>query len=233
MAKAKRTARAEARRRTRHDAADAAAIERDDAELIDDDAPAGRPSGDRGRQQPPAERRDPNARLGFGEAFRVAYRPARVREDLVLLPKLLTSRAFILAALLVFAGAGLFGAFPRYDGSVFAFELLVWPGSAIAPQLLAGFLAPRASYLLGFVVGLLQGATFSILINLFPELFGATIPPDQMSNLLFLSFISGPFGGMLFAASAAWYRRFLALTSRRPANRPSGRGGGQRRSSRR
>jgi hypothetical protein len=234
VARAKHTARAEARRRHRQLTAETAAAERGELEALDEDLEEAesQPAG-RGRPPAPAEKRDPNARLGFGAAFREAYRPAKVREDLVMLPKLITTRGFIAATLLVLLGAAVVLVFPGYDGSAFAFELLVWPGSAIAPQLVAGFFAPRASYLLGFVVGLLQGVIFTTMLTTFGDRLGAAVTPDQMSNLLFLGFVSGPFGGLLFAASAAWYRRFLALTSRRPASRGTNRAGSQRRSTRR
>jgi hypothetical protein len=234
VARAKHTARAEARRRHRQLTAETAAAERGELEALDEDLEEAesQPAG-RARPPAPAEKRDPNARLGFGAAFREAYRPAKVREDLVMLPKLITTRGFIAATLLVLLGAAVVLVFPGYDGSAFAFELLVWPGSAIAPQLVAGFFAPRASYLLGFVVGLLQGVIFTTMLTTFGDRLGAAVTPDQMSNLLFLGFVSGPFGGLLFAASAAWYRRFLALTSRRPASRSTNRSGSQRRSTRR
>ena len=236
MARAKHTVRAEARRRHRQQVAEAAGDERGELEALDEDLedPGSRAPARSARQAPGAtEKRDPNARLGFGAAFREAYRPAKVREDLVLVPKLLTTRAFMAATLLVLLGAALLIGFPGYDGSAFAFELLVWPGSAIAPQLVAGFFAPRASYLLGFGVGLIQGVIFTTMLTTFGDRLGAAVPAEQMSNLLFLGFVSGPFGGMLFAASAAWYRRFLALTSRRPATRTSNRSSGQRRNARR
>jgi hypothetical protein len=233
VARAKHTARAEARRRHRQQTADAA--ERGELEALDEDLEdGGSHASERSERQPrqAAEKRDPNARPGFMAAFREAYRPAKVREDLPLVPKLMTSRAFVAATLLVLAGAALIIAFPGYDGSAFAFELLVWPGSAIAPQLVAGFFAPRASYLLGFGVGLIQGVVFTTLLTTMSDRLGATVPSDQMSNLLFLGFVTGPFSGIIFAASAAWYRRFLALTSR-PASRSSNRSGTQRRTSRR
>ncbi|NJD29091.1 MAG: hypothetical protein FIA92_12450 [Chloroflexi bacterium] len=236
MARAKHTARAEARRRHRQQAAEAVTADTElDAEGDESTGSEERRSSGRPARQADIkpEKRDPNARLGFGAAFREAYRPAKLREDLVLLPKLLTTRAFVAATLLGFAGAALLVAFPGYDGSAFAFELLVWPGAAIAPQLVAGFFAPRASYLLGFGVGLIQGVIFTTILTTLGDRLGAAVPPEQMSNLLFLGFVSGPFGGMLFAASAAWYRRFLALTSRRPASRTSSRSTSQRRSARR
>jgi hypothetical protein len=104
--------------------------------------------------------------------------------------------------------------FPRYTGSAFAWELLVLPGSALGPQLLAGFFAPRASYLLGLIVGLFQGLVFTIFITQFSGQLGSTeLPPDKVGNLLTLSFVTGPVSGTLFAAAAAWYRRFLSLSS--------------------
>ena len=39
--------------------------------------------------------------------------------------------------------------------------------------------------------------------------------PTRSPNLLTLSFVTGPISGTLFAAAAAWYRRFLALSSPR------------------
>ncbi|HSL98033.1 MAG TPA: hypothetical protein VK831_05630, partial [Candidatus Deferrimicrobiaceae bacterium] len=71
MARAKHTARAEARRRHRQMAAEATAAERGELEAPDEDPEdaESRPSG-RSRQPARAEKRDPNARLGFGAAFR-------------------------------------------------------------------------------------------------------------------------------------------------------------------
>ena len=55
--------------------------------------------------------------------------------------------------------------FPNYTGSRFAWELLVLPGSALAPQLVAGFFAPRASYLLGLIVGIVQGVVVILFLT--------------------------------------------------------------------
>ena len=55
-------------------------------------------------------------------------------------------------------------AFRNYTGGAFAFELLLLPGSALAPQLVAGFFAPRASYFLGFVIGLIQGVLYVLVV---------------------------------------------------------------------
>ncbi len=223
MARAKQTARSEARRRYRQSAmqpADEAGAELESGEGEAEPGPArtSARAGDRPAQSAPA-------RPSFFGAFRAAYHPAHIREDLRLLPMLLRSRAFLAAIGLVLVGAiGAF-AFPGYTGSAFAWELLVWPGSALAPQLVAGFFAPRASYILGFLVGLVQGIVFTIFLTTFASRLGTSLPPDQVTNLLTTSFVSGPVLGTLFASAAAWYRRFLALSSAR--RQAPGRGSGR------
>jgi hypothetical protein len=211
VARAKQTDRAEARRRYRQATATPAAGEGDELDY-------GERRTDIGAGKPTAEApRSTTARPGFGSAFRQAYHPPRVREDLRHLPALLRSRAFLGAVGLIFAGMAAVLAFPMYTGSAFALELLIWPGSALAPQLVAGFFAPRASYILGLLVGLIQGVVFIILMTQFSAYIGTTLPADQVTNLFTVSFLTGPLTGALFAAAAAWYRRFLALSSPRRA----------------
>lgn len=209
MARAKHTSRAEARRRYRQATTQpevAADVELDKGT----EAVASAMSRASARPTPPG-------RPSFTAAFRAAYHPARIREDLAHLPKLLRSRALLAGLALVLVGAAATYVFPGYTGSAFAWELLVLPGSALAPQLVAGFFAPRASYLLGFVVGLFQGLVFTLFLTQFASRLGATLPTDAIGNLLTLSFVTGPISGTLFAAAAAWYRRFLALSSPRRA----------------
>jgi len=226
VARAKQTGRAEARRRYRQ--ATAQTAETDGAELDfgerrPDATPARPGQAKRGEAQPAG-------RPGFIGAFRQSYRAPHVREDLLALPTLLRTRGFLAAVGLVILGAGVVLAFPNYTGSRFAWELLVWPGSALAPQLVAGFFAPRASYLLGLLVGILQGIVFTIFLTTFADRLGTALPPDQVGSLLSVSFLTGPISGALFAAAAAWYRRFLALSS--PARAGAGRGGARKSSGR-
>ena len=93
---------------------------------------------------------------------------------------------------LIFIGSAAVLAFPNYTGSRFAWELLVFPGSALAPQLLVGFFAPRASYLLGLIVGLVQGIVFTAFITQLGERLGTAFTSDQVGSLLSVSFVSGP-----------------------------------------
>ena len=218
MARAKQTDRAEARRRFRQAAADPI----DDAAELDYGERKSEIGAGKEKPEPAAGQRAPVARAGFGAAFRTAYHPPRVREDLRHLPMLLRSRAFLAALAMIVIGAVAVYLFPNYTGSAFAFELLIWPGSALAPQLVAGFFAPRASYILGFIVGVIQGIVFTIFLTQFSTRLGTTLPPEEVTNLFTVSFLTGPVTGGLFAAAAAWYRRFLALSSprRTPAGRP-------------
>jgi hypothetical protein len=226
VARAKQTGRAEARRRYRQTTAQSG--ESDGAEL---DFGERRPDATPARPAQAKRGEAPAGRPGFMGAFRQSYRPPHVREDILALPSLVRTRGFLAAVGLVAVGAVVVLLFPNYTGSRFAWELLVWPGSALAPQLVAGFFAPRASYLLGLLVGILQGIVFTIFLTQFANrLGGVAVTPDQVGNLLSVSFLTGPISGALFAAAAAWYRRFLALSS--PARAGAGRGGAKKSSGR-
>jgi len=128
VARAKQTVRAEARRRYRL----AANLTEDEAggELdAETPATAAPVSGKPAPQSRPAQAS--SGRPGFLSAFRGAYHPAHLREDLRVLPQLLTSRALLAGLALVLVGAVAAYAFPGYTGSAFAWELLVLPGSAL------------------------------------------------------------------------------------------------------
>jgi hypothetical protein len=229
VARAKQTGRSEARRRYRQAQVDQSADgtgELDFGERRPELGPA-KANAPRGAADP----RPPSGRLGFMTAFRLAYHPAHIGEDVRALPSILRSRAFFGAVLLVIVGA--IGAFAFWDftGGRFACELTVLPGSALAPQLVAGFFAPRASYLLGLIVGVIQGVAAVVFLTQLATRLGTPLTGEQQSALISQAFLSGPLMGALFAAVAAWYRRFLALSSpRRPqAGRSPAKGNPSRR----
>jgi hypothetical protein len=228
VARAKQTGRSEARRRYRQ--ASTVAPEGEAEALV----PAARPNASPAKATPrPNDRLNPapTGRPGFMSAVRGAYHPAHVREDLRALPKLLVHWSFLVSVVLVLGGAAAKLILPNYTGTEFAWQLLALPGSALAPQLVAGFFAPRASYLLGFIIGLEQGVVFTVLASTIATQLGTPIPSDQVGNLLLLSFVTGPISGLLFAAAAAWYRRFLALSS--PKRQAPAKGSPQKRAARR
>jgi hypothetical protein len=228
VARAKQTGRSEARRRYRQ--ASTVAPEGE----IETASPAARPNASTAKATPrPNDRPNPVSagRPGFMSAVRGAYHPAHIREDLRALPKLLTHWSFLVSVVLVLGGAAGQLILPNYTGTEFAWQLLALPGSALAPQLVAGFFAPRASYLLGFIIGLEQGIVFTLLASTLAAQNGTPIPTDQVPNLLILSFVTGPISGLLFAAAAAWYRRFLSLSS--PKRAAPAKGNPQKRAARR
>jgi len=226
VARAKRTARAEARRRHRAESAadtteafEGEASEEVPAEPAPVKARPGRtPARDPMRGGP--ERPPPAG--GIRNAFRLAFRPMNLREDLALLPRLLVHRAFWLPMLLSTATAGAIIAFQgRELISQFAMTYFVYP-PPIGAIFLAGFLAPRASYLLGAVIGIVTSVLFGLVVASVPVLFaGATFVDGLVSGLA-----TSPVSGILFASAAAWYRRFLYLAS--PARHVDRRGAAAR-----
>ena len=207
MARAKQTGRAEARRRYRQ-AVTAPDVEADDgAELDFGERKPGSGPKPAGRQ-PAATDRSPSGRTGFLDAFRLAYHPVHLREDLRASREIFASRAFAAATALLLVGGAAWLLFPLRSGS------------ALAPQLVGGFFAPRASYLIGLVLGILQTVVF-VLVTLSPPVaaaYEALQPgggPDLSAGQVSSALLSSAVTGAIFAAAAAWYRRFLALSSPR------------------
>jgi hypothetical protein len=89
---------------------------------------------------------------------------------------------------------------------------------ALGGVFLAGFLAPRASWLLGAIVGLVAAFGYVTILLLVPGALGPT-PPEAstVQGVALYAFLLSPFMGAFFAAAAAWYRRFLRLSA---PNRP-------------
>ncbi|HEX5588661.1 MAG TPA: hypothetical protein VFX65_00030 [Candidatus Limnocylindrales bacterium] len=152
-------------------------------------------------------------------AFRNAYRPAHVREDIAALPWLIRSRSFLVAVALVIGGTIAVAVAPTNVIGSLMFQALVVP-PAMAPIFIVGFFAKRASYLLGLIVSLVDVAAYAVFIYaIAPGLSSDPIDPAQQQGLVFSALSVGPLSGIFFAASAAWYRRFLALSNANAANR--------------
>jgi hypothetical protein len=216
LARAKQTGRAEARRRYRQSTAP---LEADaDGELLDD-AEEHEPKRQVAKAAPARSESRPAGRPGFIDSFRLAYHRPNIREDVATLPTTLRSRGFLAAIAMVIGGGVVWYLYPVYSGSLTAWELLVLPGSALAPQLVAGFFAPRASYLLGLIVGILQPIVY-VVVSSTPRVQesylarGVAIPGITIDQVG-LAFLNSIVMGALFAAMAAWYRRFLAMSSQR------------------
>jgi len=215
VARAKRTERAEARRRYR--AANA-------PEGMSDPAEAAAPSTSAGRTASPsssssassAKSTAPSGRVGFVEAFKLSIRPIDVRPDLEALPWIaIHTKALWLPLLITIASTVFIIVTNGTDGiSQFLFAYFVQT-PAIGGVFIAGFLAPRASWLLGVIVGFVSAACYAILVVFYPTAIYVSAPPtaDQARDIAISAFILSPVIGGFFAAGAAWYRRFLAFSS--------------------
>jgi hypothetical protein len=151
--RAKRTDRAEARRRYR------ASLDEQPADEADEPS-APPPAGRAAAPRPPSA----GERPGLGYAFRASFRPVNLGEDLRYLPKLLIDRSVWLPILLTIA-AGV--AFAVTNGSNWLVNLVatyfVAP-PALGSVFIGGFLAPRASYLVGLIVGFVSAVVASVII---------------------------------------------------------------------
>ena len=211
MARAKRTERAEARRRYR--AANVPEATTDDPASAAAPASAKRSAA---ATWPGAKSSMPPGRVGFVDAFKLSIRPIHVREDLAALPWIaIHTKALWLPLLITIACTVFIIATNGTDGiSQFMFAYFIQT-PAIGGVFIAGFLAPRASWLLGVIVGLVSAACYAILVIGFPSAIYVSAPPtaDQARDIAISAFILSPVIGGFFAAAAAWYRRFLALSS--------------------
>lgn len=209
MARAKRTARADARRRYRADQGQPDPAE--DVEVASARTTAPTSTG------PIAPGAGP--RRSLGAAFRESFRPLDWRADIRLLPQLIRHRSFWLPVLLTLASTVVFTIVRPTTSSdpvsliaAFLFQyFIVTPG--IGAVFIAGFLAQRASWLLGALVGLVSAACYSFLVvtGLIPLAPGAAQP--VVRDIVLAAFFLSPVVGALFASAAAWYRRFLMLSN--------------------
>ncbi|MBI3750093.1 MAG: hypothetical protein HY263_00280 [Chloroflexi bacterium] len=207
MARAKHTTRADARRRYRQSAAEPIDSEIDLEESTA--APAARSASASTR---PSAAPQP-ARPGITSAFRGAYHPAQYREDVAAVPQLIRGKWFLISLALVFAGFLAWIVVPNTI-TFFLFQTLTLP-PAMLPIFLVGFTAPRASYLLGLIVGLVDIVLYSIYVVYIAAPASSEAIP--VGDFLFSGLTVGLPASVLFSAGAAWYRRFLALSN---ANRP-------------
>ena len=234
MARAKRTNRAEARRRYRATLIDDPDYLEDgevdpDSEAIDD-RPTPTPRRDRASASAPTT----PARPSVVGALKAAFRPTDLRTDIAALPRLLRHRSFLipLVTILIAAVALAVTGGTEPISRVLAPYFLAPP--PVAPVFIAGFMAPRASYLIGALLGFISQVAFVALLSSPSVQQAATgtataalLTPDAIAQ----AFLLATFGGAFYAAAAAWYKRFLALaspsraaraarTSGRPNDRP-------------
>jgi hypothetical protein len=217
LARAKRTDRAEARRRHRA----ATASTEGGVEAVA--APATASTGKARSSAAASVMSTPGGRLSMGAAFREAFHPVDIRADLAALPWLAVHTKALWVPVLVtvvgtivIAFTGVLNTQNAILAAVtgIAFQYFIQP-PAIGGVFIAGFLAPRASWLLGVIVGLVAAACYTVLLVVFPTaIFGPTPQdPAKIRELALSGFVLSPVFGALFASGAAWYRRFLQLSN--------------------
>jgi hypothetical protein len=205
LARAKNTSRAEARRRTR-ETIRAEAAEPENGEELEESA----------EQTAQPERRP-------------LFRMPNLREDIRALPTMFRTRRLLWAPLLLLIG-GLVGVllYPGLSpeiGSIVGFYIqFFFLPPALFTFFIAGFVAPRASYLVGFIYGviwaILFGAGYLAVGNTVQSTDAPinTSPADPVAvfgQLLPLGILYGT----LAAAFAAWYRDFLRQMQARGRDR--------------
>ncbi|MEO5919314.1 MAG: hypothetical protein ABIQ17_07110 [Candidatus Limnocylindrales bacterium] len=204
MARAKRTDRADARRRFRQ--------VHDDPNLTEDAAEL----EDAGATPEPQARRSPSAPgrpIGFRDSMGAAFHRPDIRADIAALPMLLRTRAFLIPLGLVVVGVIGIVAVPSSPVAGLFFQLLVLP-PAMAPIFIAGFFAKRASYLLGLIIAVVDVLGYTLFIYAaLPTLSTTPVDAANQQELVISAIAVGPLSGIFFAAGAAWYRRFLSFSS--------------------
>ena len=233
MARAKRTDRAEARRRSRAALVEHAADLDHDVDGSDGDAEPGaaaaaRPNAGRARGPVPAGAAPVRERPSIIKAFRAAFRPVDWRADIRALPSLLRHWSFYVPVIL----SGLAVVLTQYaPKDPFATTLTVYFAGVppIGSVFIAGLFARRASWLVGALVSL--SAAIFLAISLYvryaglPDgvfvdvgvgevrLLGSEVVKGGLNGVILDALTTGVITGALFASAGAWYRRFLNLAN--------------------
>jgi hypothetical protein len=227
VARAKRTNRAEARRRYRATLIDDPGFLEDEEADIDSESIDDRPSPGLRRDRATATQASPSptGRAGVIGALRTAFRPADVRGDIAALPQLLRHRSFLIPFATIVAAAAIVavtGGQELISRTLSPYFLAPPP---VAPVFIAGFLAPRASYLIGGLLGIISSVAVIAVLStpgMQQVATGTTTATALTADVLVYSLVLATLGGAFYAAAAAWYKRFLALASPSRAVRAMG-----------
>lgn len=236
MARAKRTDRAEARRRYRATVVDP--LDEGDldpsTDLADGPTAPARPTGGPRVRASAGPAAAAPQRTSITGAFRSSFRPADLRGDLRALPQILTHWSLYVPIIL----AGLSVALVPFMGPASIAGVLFGYFSGGAPfgtAFIAGLFAPRASYLVGLIAALASVGFMALAFAVGP--FGGALQGVQDVNhqplseasaksiLLGEALFTGVPLAALVASAGAWYRRFLnrANPNRGRPSTPSGR----------
>lgn len=220
MARAKRTERADARRRYRvatdgapdgdavveSPAIPAAAVPRDQRDR--------RPSGSAPGAPPPP-------RPSFLTSLRTAAGPVDIRGDLRAFPSIvLRSKAALIPGAIIVgtAVAMMIPALAANQFVVLAGNVILQPPPMII-AFLAGMLAPRGAWLMGGLAGLASGLAYVLVVTVNTDVlvtplgFTYLVSADQKLAYAQNVLITAPVFGIAVGAFAGFYRRFLNMSS--------------------
>jgi hypothetical protein len=225
VARAKRTDRAEARRRYRATNVDEPTANEEEEGSPSAEAPSRTRPGGRERVAAASAPASPPPRPSITRAFSSSFRPVDLRGDIAALPLLLRHRAFLIPlALIVAATVALIVTGGSEPITLTLSQYLLFP-PPVAAVFLAGFLAPRASWLLGALLGI--AATIGLEAFLaspgIQAVAAAAANAGGQPVSPIVLFTYAIVGGALFAAIAAWYKRFLFLANPQRAARQASR----------
>ncbi len=204
VARAKRTSSERAAARRRYRAATESEVFDADDSIADEN---------RERTAPAQSTTTGSGRMGILAALRASIHPLNVREDLAALPSLITHKAMWIPVLVTVASTVAViatGGRDALTGILFAYFVQT---PAIGGVFLAGFLAPRASWLLGAIVGLVAAAGYVAVLSIVPNALSPAPGAASLASVAISAFLLSPVMGALFASAAAWYKRFLSLTN--------------------
>jgi hypothetical protein len=147
------------------------------------------------------------------------FKMPNIREDLKALPGMFRSKPLLFLPLaLLLVGFVIFSMLPSLSPDMQAiagyYVQFFFAPPALFTFFMAGFFAPRASYLVGFVYGLIAATVWSIAvltIGMTAIEPGAPTTPNTFDPLFVVlnMIVIGVLYGTLAAALAAWYRDFL------------------------
>jgi hypothetical protein len=220
VARAKRTERADARRRYRvatdgapdgdavveSPAIPAAAVPRDQRDR--------RPSGSAPGAPPPP-------RPSFLTSLRTAAGPVDIRGDLRAFPSIvLRSKAALIPGAIIVgtAAAMMIPALAANQFVVLAGNVILQPPPMII-AFLAGMLAPRGAWLMGGLAGLASGLAYVLVVTVNTDVlmtplgFTYLVSTDQKLAYAQNVLITAPVFGIAVGAFAGFYRRFLNMSS--------------------
>jgi hypothetical protein len=221
VARAKKTERAEARRRYR--AVTGAGVD-ESADGLDLPVPAAalpREYRDRRPPSPAGTAGGPPQRGSFLDSLRAAAGPVDFRGDLRAFPSIvLRSKAAIVPALIIVgtAAAMIIPGLASNQMVALAGNVILQPPPMII-AFLAGMLAPRAAWLMGGLLSLLAGVAYVIVVSVNTDVlvtplgFTYLVTIEQKLGYAQSVLLTAPVFGIAVGAFAGFYRRFLSMSA--------------------